>query len=244
MSDAKNDWVSYQFDFKGEPRSMVGRRHVASDQSIIHMVFAKGMFSFAHWPHHGSMTAFFSHQVSAGRTPLLVDAGANIGAASVYFNVLFQGLKTVAIEPDVVNASLAAHNLRSCDCDMLVGAVARESGTQFLNDIDFGPISYRVGAQGNKAVPAYSVPSILARYDERFVPFILKIDIEGGETELFSGEAPWLDRFPLVIIELHDWMLPHQAVSRNFFRNLVALDFDVLNYGENTFCFNNRILAS
>ena len=73
-------------------------------------------------------------------------------------------------------------------------------------------------------------------------PFILKIDIEGSEEDVFSGDSSWLDQFPCVIIELHDWMLPFSGSSRNFQRAIARLDFDLVQRGENLFCFNRRIL--
>jgi hypothetical protein len=49
---------------------------------------------------------------------------------------------------------------------------------------------------------------------------------------------------PIVIVELHDWMLPGQAVARNFLRAISVLDFDFVHVGENVFCFNNELLRA
>ena len=46
-----------------------------------------------------------------------------------------------------------------------------------------------------------------------------------------------LDRFPALVIELHDWLFPFQGRSRNFLRALADRDFEVLIRGENLFCF-------
>ena len=73
-------------------------------------------------------------------------------------------------------------------------------------------------------------------------PLILKIDIEGGEDVLFNGDTSWLSRFPLVIIELHDWMLPFAGSSKNFIKAIALLDFDFLYRGENIFLFNRNLL--
>ena len=51
----------------------------------------------------------------------------------------------------------------------------------------------------------------------------MKIDIEGGEDDLFSGDLDWLERTPLVIIELHDWLFPNEPRSRNFLRAVSRL---------------------
>ena len=70
-----------------------------------------------------------------------------------------------------------------------------------------------------------------------------KIDIEGGEADLFSNNDAWVDRFPLIVIELHDWLLPGTGSSRNFLRAIAGRNFDVVFRGENLFCFNNDLLS-
>ena len=76
---------------------------------------------------------------------------------------------------------------------------------------------------------------------DKAAPFICKIDIEGGEANLFKCNYSWLERFPLVIIELHDWLLPGESNSRNFLK--AALEFDFVYRDENLFCFNNALLT-
>jgi hypothetical protein len=61
---------------------------------------------------------------------------------------------------------------------------------------------------------------------------------------LFSGDYGWMELFPLLIIELHDWLLPGQGTSHNFLKALTEFEFDVITRGENCFCFNNRILRA
>lgn len=236
-------YVEYQFPFRDRELKMAGRPSVASDSAIINMVFQRDMFGMAQWQQTKALNQYFVDRCNSGFQPLLIDAGANIGAASLYFNQLYPRLKTIAIEPDHENAQLASHNLNGLDAQVIEAALAREAGVLYINDVDFAPIAYRVGATGNKPVQALTIPSLLSSIQGDYFPFILKIDIEGGEDALFAQAAPWLDQFALVVIELHDWMLPFQNASRNFYRNISAFDFDLLNQGENTFCFNKRLLA-
>jgi FkbM family methyltransferase len=236
------EFIEYQFPFRGKILKMAGRPRVESDQAIIGMVFQREMFAMGHWEQTKALNRYYLENCNKGLRPLLIDAGANIGAASLYFNEIYPGMKTIAIEPDKANAALAQHNLASLDADIVQGALGKKTGTMFINDIDFGPIAYRVGETGNKAVDCHTIPSVLSNVAPGHFPFILKIDIEGGEDIVFSEDTPWLDLFPLVIIELHDWMLPFKNSSKNFYRNISTLSFDVLCQGENTFCYNSRIL--
>jgi hypothetical protein len=70
-------------------------------------------------------------------------------------------------------------------------------------------------------------------------PFIVKIDIEGFEENLFEKNTEWLDKFPLLIIELHDWMIPKSANSQNFLRCVSKLNRDFIYINENVFSIKN-----
>jgi hypothetical protein len=64
-------------------------------------------------------------------------------------------------------------------------------------------------------------------------PFIVKIDIEGFESTLFESDTSWLDEFPVVLIEIHDWMIPGKALSRKVLKALTQVPRDVVISGEN-----------
>jgi hypothetical protein len=84
---------------------------------------------------------------------------------------------------------------------------------------------------------------ILQKFDPaHYCPLICKIDIEGGEKELFQANDAWVDRFPLIIIELHDWLAP--GTSTNFLSAISKRNIHLVFRGENTFCFNNDLLSN
>ena len=72
-----------------------------------------------------------------------------------------------------------------------------------------------------------------------YVPFLIKIDIEGGEENLFETSTAWIDLFPLLIIELHDWLLPRKNTSLNFIRRIGQFKRDFVYNSENIFSFKN-----
>ncbi|WP_409190079.1 FkbM family methyltransferase [Bradyrhizobium sp. RDM4] len=57
------------------------------------------------------LQAAYNAILNDGETPVLVDAGANIGAASLWFRQKFPELAIVAIEPDPDNIALLRRNL-------------------------------------------------------------------------------------------------------------------------------------
>ena len=94
-------------------------------------------------------------------------------------------------------------------------------------------------------VKSISPKSVLSHpATENTNPLIFKIDIEGGEKALFQGDVSWLNQFPAIMIETHDWMLPFSGSSRNFIKAVAQFDFDFLHRGENIFLFNKQILGA
>jgi len=82
-----------------------------------------------------------------------------------------------------------------------------------------------------------TVATLLASKPESlYVPFLLKIDIEGGEKCLFEGDCSAISRFPLIILEPHDWLLPGEGSSLPFFRFHVAAGRE--------FCMKHENIAS
>lgn len=62
-----------------------------------------------------------------------------------------------------------------------------------------------------------SLDEIIKDYGKMgFIPFIVKIDIEGYEQELFSSNIDWIDNIPVIIIELHDGCFHHRINLKTF----------------------------
>ena len=63
--------------------------------------------------------------------------------------------------------------------------------------------------------------------------FLVKIDIEGFEEDLFSKNTEWLMDTKAVIIEPHDWMFPGRYSSQSFQAAIAGEQFELLIRGEN-----------
>ena len=74
-------------------------------------------------------------------------------------------------------------------------------------------------------------------------PFICKIDIEGAEAELFSRNTEWISRFPIVVMEPHDWLLSGRATARNFLSTIASLDRDFLILDQSVWSVSNNLGA-
>ncbi len=68
-------------------------------------------------------------------------------------------------------------------------------------------------------------------------PFIVKIDIEGGEAALCSDSTEWVGQ--ILIVELHDWLLPRRGISQPFLKSIAPLDRDLIHIGEDIYSISN-----
>jgi FkbM family methyltransferase len=133
----------------------------------------------------------------------VIDLGANIGAASLWFLQRFSCETIVAVEPDVENVALLRRNVARTGgvVQVIEAAVGPRDGVaRFERGTE--PNLGRVGASGPE-VRMVSVATLLDLLPEGARAGLVKIDIEGGEEALLSGPLGWLDRVDAIIIEFH-----------------------------------------
>jgi FkbM family methyltransferase len=155
-----------------------------------------------------------------GQVRTVVDLGANIGLTSVYLASRYGAEALVAVEPVAANAELVRQNLA---LNGINGAVI-EAAVGVGPDVAY----FHEDAQSNTghlstagtAVAAVTMGSIFERLDGRSID-LLKIDIEGAEGELFSGDRSWLSGVRALMIEFH----PGRVDSSQIRRDLIAAGF-------------------
>ena len=178
--------------------------------------------------------------IAAGRTPIILDAGANIGASVVYWTLHFPSARIVAIEPDLANFRLLEKNTQGLNTVLHQAALGNLAGKATLSDPGKGEWGYRTVRGDEGSLDILSMSDLLEGHAaDNGKYFIAKIDIEGAEADLFASHTEWVDSFDLLIIELHDWLLPRQGTSRNFLKCIAELDRDFVHIGENIFSIKN-----
>jgi FkbM family methyltransferase len=157
----------------------------------------------------------------------IVDAGANIGMASLYFANTYPEARIIAIEPESSNFEVLVRNVRSYPAIIPVHAALwnREG------EISVSQPDPSTGATGNWAfavhdgsgtkVRAMTMQTLMNEMHLRSID-LLKVDIEGAEKEVFEG-CNWMDRVRCLMIELHDRLKPGcseavESVTREFNR--------------------------
>jgi FkbM family methyltransferase len=179
--------------------------------------------------------------------PLIVDLGANIGLSPLYFAMTWPEAKVVGLEPDPGNFALFRENVAGvANVEAVQAGAASRPTTLNIVDPSAGKNAFRtaVGEGGKVTVEGRTVGAIVEEYRAKgCLPFAIKIDIEGAEAELFSGDHDWVDEFPLIMIELHDWLFPGEGTSRPFLRAIAEKDRDFVYLDENVFSIRNRRAA-
>jgi len=211
------------------------------DYQVVRQILVCEDYSLDKLRSAGELRDTYQRIVESGKTPLIMDCGANCGIAIRYFTQTFREAVVVAIEPETSNMDLARTNNASGNVLFQLAGIGNTDTKANIRDPGKGNWAYQVEEDAGGSVSIISINSILKTFDPALhVPFLIKIDIEGFEANLFEKNTEWIDLFPLLIIELHDWMLPGQGCSRNFLREISSRRRDFVFHGENVFSIANR----
>jgi len=198
------------------PKPLVGR-YASSDLSVFKQIFIQEEHSWAR---------MFTRKFNDG---LIVDCGANVGFASVFFLRLFPKAHLIAIEPDLDNAEILAENLSAHRPENHV-QILRTGLWSEIKKLQCGNYGYRDGLDWGRQVSLASdddstatisttIPEVLALAQRSRIN-ILKIDIEGAEAVVFQSCADWIEKVDAIAIELHDDS--HFGPATEVFHNALA----------------------
>jgi FkbM family methyltransferase len=169
---------------------------------------------------------------------VILDAGANIGLASIYFTNRWPAARIIAIEPEESNFRLLTQNVRPyANITPLQAALWENNQMVDLVDPGRGAWSFQTRAPGEHDAPLVSqvqgvtVDRIMRDHGLDSID-LFKVDIEGAEKEVFQSSAQWIDRVGSIVIELHE---RHKVGCVRSFYEATA-DFEVrAQRGENVF---------
>lgn len=153
------------------------------------------------------------------RCHTILDVGANVGMAAVWFRGLIPEVYLACVEPDPRNLPLLRINLAANGIEATVFecAVAPRTGRARLGiGIDTG-----WSALENAGLHAHTqslevetrrIPEILDALGWSRVD-LLKLDVEGLERDLLADGADWLCRVGLLVFELHRNTSPEEIAA-------------------------------
>jgi FkbM family methyltransferase len=168
----------------------------------------------------------------------IIDGGANIGCASVYFSLRFPKAQILAIEPEKSNFELLKKNSESYEnIHCLQAGIWNKNEKLSIANPEGGAAEFMFENNfiSDDMVNGMTIQALLDSQNWNEVD-IIKLDIEGAEKEVFSGEdLSWLKKVKLLIIELHDRY--KKDCTKTLFEALNKFDYDAHFHHENIFIF-------
>jgi FkbM family methyltransferase len=192
----KEKMLTRRIEFEGQSLEVVLRPD--ADESVMAEIFK--------WREYQAAEA----AIRAARSPIL-DAGAHIGLFALYARLLNPQVRIFALEPEEENFRLLAGNLSrraGAKVSIFRAALAGRSGKRSLvvaaDSINHHLAREEEGGEGSRQeVSAWALGDFL---DKNHIPALglLKMDIEGGEYEIFEGlsEADYA-RIENLVLECH-----------------------------------------
>jgi FkbM family methyltransferase len=218
--DIPNEHAITRVTYRGRTFSLEHRRWSEDDALAIEQCFTQAQYDMPKGAHGRLVDNIYGEIVASGLKPLIIDCGANIGASVTWFAARYPEAHIIAVEPAAENFALLRRNCAGLDVDFRLAGISSADGRAFLDNPSGAHMGFRTTTERRGVeIDLVSVGSLLdSKPPSAYAPFLLKVDIEGAEKNLFDGDTDPINRFPLIILEPHDWILPGQHVSQEFFR--------------------------
>ena len=172
---------------------------------------------------------------------VILDIGANVGMAAIYYANRYPSAKIIAVEPEASNYGVLQKNVASYPNIITVNAALWNKDGQ----ISLGPIAmesekwaFTVRDGSGTPVRAMTMSTLMSETGVDSVD-LLKMDVEGAEIEVFEIHD-WIATVKVIVVELHDRMRPgcSSAVTT------AARGFSRWNRGEMTFFARPELLSA
>jgi FkbM family methyltransferase len=141
---------------------------------------------------------------------IIIDAGANIGLASVFFANKYPNAKIIAIEPEEFNFEILEKNTEPYSNIYAVKAALWNSICELDLFGGYDDWGFRLEMdkkesrmQKQHLTKTVTIEKIMEDFNIDKID-ILKIDIEGSEKEVFNSSSAWIDKVNSIIVELHE----------------------------------------
>jgi FkbM family methyltransferase len=162
----------------------------------------------------------------------ILDCGANIGDETTRFRIHHRFAEIIAVEADLDNYILLEENCANCQRIQPVHAAVWSSNTElFLLKSQTGnPEASSVSEKvGQVKVKALTIPSLMSLRNWKQID-ILKLDVEGAENAIFSGDTSWIECVKCLIFEIPDCDAP--GTLQLIFERLSKSKWQGVNCGE------------
>ena len=170
-----------------------------------------------------------------GMTPLIIDAGANVGYSSLYLSHLFPEEVILAIEPDPQCFEILGRHVRKRPHIKPVN-VALWSHNRGINLLSSSNGSWAGRVEEGAGTPSERLDVLTASIPCSRV-LLIKMDIEGAEREVIKASPDVFAEAKCIMIEPHDFCSPNAACLSPLFEIVASSHYDTILSGENLMLF-------
>lgn len=172
----------------------------------------------------------------------IIDCGANVGMASIYFASKYPQATIIAIEPEISNFRVLTENCKNYkNIYLLQKAVWHTSMNMEVVDTGSGNYGFAMKELSEvkvdsikDVVTSITLGEVMKLYSIDRID-LLKIDIEGAEKEIFSvNYDDWLSKTKTLTVETHDRFNP--GASRAIVKAIAKYDFSITGVHEGLYC--------
>ena len=218
----------------------------SSDLATYREVFINGEYDLRKFAVFEDIKQRYESLLANGSTPLIVDAGANVGLATVFLARLFPKAEFVLIEASAENIELARRNVAPIPRAKLLNRALWYERKQLslVTSKDFS--TYSVADDGGANVNRHQVQSVTMNEiveASKATLFILKMDIEGSESPVLRLNNDWLGEKPVILVESHDREMPGNNSLRGLFERADYQSADVILNGT-TMIFVPQVMSA
>lgn len=219
-------------------------RKDSTDAEVFRQVFQRREYELRTLKRFPDIRARYAALLAAGKVPVIVDAGANIGAASLWFAREFPQAHVVAIEPEPGNVAMCRKNIAGrASISLIDAAVGSSSGRVSLHNPAGEAWSPRSERRDDGDITVVTIQDAVDTVPNGQL-FIVKMDIEGFESDVFVSGTEWIDAAAVLMIEIHDWMRPGGGTSFALQHAMADRRFEMVISGENLIYINADLLAA
>jgi FkbM family methyltransferase len=229
------------------------RAHVRGSQHVIEidpldsdMFVASQIFGHKEYSIGAAITerlnARAAELVRDGRTPVIIDGGANVGYSALYFAETFPETLVVALEPGAeAFAALERNTAGQPRIRPIRAALWSHADGVRLQPDAAGSWGSFVGDQG-ALTPSVTLHGLFAE-NPAWAPLIVKLDIEGAEKAVVAASPAVFRSAVCIMIEPHDWRLYGGACLSPLFKLLADRPMDTFVNGENLLLIDSTLIA-
>lgn len=144
---------------------------------------------------------------------VIIDAGGFIGTAALELSRIYPKARVITIEPSSENHALLKENTaQNPQIEVINAALTTDDAPASLRlqNRDTGAWGFSIAAEAGSDMEEVATLSITALMDKigNAPILIFKMDVEGAETPLLTPGADWLARTNVLMIELHERIVP------------------------------------